>query len=186
MRRPHSVRWRSGATNRCKRAIFDPSARRFSAARRRPATRLSGPGFCASEQASLRRLDGYGGARGLASREIYERPAPPCESALQRRLPTQSAAATGRQGSPAAVPAYARRGPVTQQRATAVAVNRSTAPAPRPAPPDAAEEAPREDAWHASASRPRPPRERIYKSKTGWAPARPRPPAPASTPSTTC
>ena len=140
-------------------------------------------GFFSREQTSLGRLHGYGGARGLASHKFCKAA---CESALQRRLPTQSAAATGRQGSPAAVPAYARRGPVTQQRATAVAVNRSTAPAPRPAPPDAAEEAPREDAWHASASRPRPPRERIYKSKTGWAPARPRPPAPASTPSTTC
>ncbi len=56
-------------------------------------------GFFSREETSLRRLHGYGGARGLASHEICQAA---CESALQRHLhDSKRAASTARQGSPA-------------------------------------------------------------------------------------
>ena len=144
---------------------------------------LQGSGFSARGQASIRRFHGYGGARGLASHEIYELPALVAR-ALQRRLPTQSAASTGRQGSPAAFLASTRRGPVTQQRATAVAANRGTAPAPRPAPP---RRLPRKRrARPLVTSQRRCPARAFPPRDEGWAPARPRPPAPASIRWMTC
>ena len=74
---------------------------------------------------------------------------------------------------------------MTQQRATAVAVNQGTAPLSQ-APPDAAEDA-------TSEAGARQPHARIHavdaaaaRQPQPWAPARPRRPAPASIRSTTC
>ena len=140
-------------------------------------------GFFSREQTSLRRLDGYGGARGLASHKICKAA---CESALQRHLHdwTRGANAAARQ------PRRVSRLRAARPRDTAARdrgrVNQSTAPVPRPAPPDAAEEAPPRGRLARVGVAPEAAPRAHSRRKRRWAPARPRPPGPANTRWMTC
>ena len=137
-------------------------------------------GFFSREQTSLRRLDGYGGARGLASHKICKAA---CESALQRHLHdwTRGANAAARQPRRADCPHAAR----PRRAAAPLSVRRepehsATSPDCRGSHRRAAKRSLSQPSGRRGFHPPPPPREE------GWAPARPPRPAPVSIRSTTC